>query len=72
MTQLPLVSAKKVVKVLEKCGYTVVRQRGSHMRLLCDNRPPVTVPNYKVIDRALLLKILRDARLTAADFVSML
>jgi beta-lactam-binding protein with PASTA domain len=35
-------------------------------------RDPVTVPNYKTIDRSLLKKILRDAGLTVEEFESRL
>ena len=68
MAELPILSGKEVVRTLEKLGYQQVRQRGSHIRLHCPGRNPVTVPNYKTIDRALLMKILRDAELTVAEF----
>jgi len=68
MTQLPILSGREIIKVLSKIGYVEVRQRGSHIRLVCDGRKPVTVPNYKSVDRSLLIKILRDAELTAGEF----
>ena len=71
MTQLPLLSGQQVVVLLAKVGYRVVRQKGSHMRLEVDGRKPVTVPHYKQIDRSLLRKILRDAELTADEFIEL-
>ena len=68
MEPLPILSGKALVRILEKVGYREVRQRESHIRLSCPGRKPVTVPNYKSIDRALLRKILRDARLPIAEF----
>jgi len=68
MTQLPILSGREIIKVLSKIGYVEVRQRGSHIRLVCDERKPITVPNYKSVDRSLLIKILRDAELTAGEF----
>jgi len=68
MTQLPILSGKEIIKILSKIGYVEVRQRGSHIRLVCDNRKPITVPNYKSVDRSLLMKILRDAELTPEEF----
>lgn len=68
MTQLPILSGKEIVKILSKIGYVEVRQRGSHIRLICNERKSVTVPNYKSVDRSLLIKILRDAELTAEEF----
>ena len=67
MSELPILSAKELIGLLEKIGYREVRQRGSHIRLSCPGRNSVTVPNYKTIDRSLLKKILRDAELTAAE-----
>ena len=34
MQRLPVVSGKKLVKLLTRIGYSVVRQRGSHVRLM--------------------------------------
>jgi len=34
LPKLPLVSGKKLLKVLSKLGYQVVGQKGSHVRLL--------------------------------------
>jgi len=65
--QLPLLSGRQLVKLLGKFGYKPVRQTGSHIRLFCEERPPVTVPNYKQIDRSLIKKILRDAKLNEEE-----
>ena len=68
MAQLPIVSGKELIRILQRFGYREVRQRGSHIRLTCPGRKPITVPNYKSIDRSLLRKILRDARLSVEQF----
>lgn len=72
MTQLPLLSAKEIIRALERLGYSAVRQRGSHIRLTAPGKNPVTVPNYKLIDRSLLKRILRDASLSAEKFEALL
>ena len=71
MPQLPLISGAKLIQILAKIGYKEVRQRGSHVRLVCPNRNPITVPNYRLIDRSLVRKILRDAELTAEEFIKL-
>ena len=71
MSRLPIFSGPEVVRILKKLRYENVRQRGSHMRLTCPGRKPITVPNYKTIDRRLLHKILRDAELSAEDFLKL-
>ncbi|OGZ00319.1 MAG: hypothetical protein A3B13_01160 [Candidatus Liptonbacteria bacterium RIFCSPLOWO2_01_FULL_45_15] len=70
MTQLPLLSGRQVVKILEKIGYRVIRQRGSHIRLSCPGRKSVTVPNYRIIDRSLLKKLLRDIEIEPREFLN--
>ena len=73
--QLPVVSADQVITVLERFGHSIVRQRGSHIRLRDEaktNHLPLTVPNHKTIKPGLLRKILRDADLTVAEFVDLL
>lgn len=72
MSGLPLLSGKKLVSILSRLGYREVRQRGSHIRLSCPNRKSVTVPDYRVIDRSLLRKILRDAEISADEFESLM
>ncbi|MBI5696020.1 MAG: type II toxin-antitoxin system HicA family toxin [Nitrospirae bacterium] len=72
---LPVVSGNQVVGVLEKVGYLVVRQRGSHVRMIDDLNPehrPVTVPMHKEVDRGLLRAIIRDADLSVEEFIKML
>jgi predicted RNA binding protein YcfA (HicA-like mRNA interferase family) len=64
MTRLPQVSGKQLVRALEKLGYTAVRQRGSHVRLIGAGHDPISVPLHSVIGKGLLRKILRDAELT--------
>ena len=72
MPQLPLLSGKQLIKALAKIGYQPVRQRGSHIRLTAGGKKSVTIPNYKQIDRSLLIKILRDAELKSDDLLNLL
>lgn len=75
MTNIPVVSAKEVIKVFIKIGYQVVRQRGSHIRLhhsFDKQKIPLTIPNHKSLGRGLLHKLLRDADLSVDEFISLL
>ena len=72
MSQLPILSSNEILSVLIRIGYSVVRQRGSHMRLQHNDSNtyhPITVPAYKEIDRSLLRKILRDIPMSVDDFL---
>ena len=73
--QLPVVSGQDLIRALQKIGYRVVRQRGSHVRLRDDTKPqhlPVTVPLHKEIKRGLLQRILHDANLSAEKLTDLL
>lgn len=72
MALLPILSGKEIIKALERLGYYIVRQRGSHIRLHHPSKKPVTIPNYKSIDRSLLRKILRDIQLDDEEFLKLL
>jgi len=72
MPPLPLLSGHKLVRILGKLGYRVVRQCGGYMRLACPGRKSVTVLDHKTIDRFLLLKVLRDAELGVEEFTKLL
>ena len=71
MDSLPVLSGREIAKILEKEGYEVVRQRGSHMRLSCHGRKSVTVPDYKTVSLGLLAKILRDAQISHGAFLDL-
>jgi predicted RNA binding protein YcfA (HicA-like mRNA interferase family) len=73
--KLPIVSGRRVVKALERAGYRIVRQRGSHVRLRDEDDPnhlPLTVPDHKTVKPGLLRKVLRDANLTVDEFIALL
>jgi predicted RNA binding protein YcfA (HicA-like mRNA interferase family) len=68
--KLPVVSADELIRAPERCGYMVVRQKGSHIRLrhaTDPQRQPLSVPQHKTIKIGLLRRILRDARLTVDE-----
>ena len=73
MPKLPVVSAGQCIKALEKIGYEVDRQRGSHITVIRDNPyGRVTVPNHKELKPGMLRRIIRDAGLTVTEFIDLL
>jgi predicted RNA binding protein YcfA (HicA-like mRNA interferase family) len=69
---VPIVSGEDCVKALEKLGYRPVRQKGSHVRLACESRNPVTVPMHPMLDRGTLRAIIRTVEITVDEFVALL
>jgi len=74
MSKLPILSGKKLCIVLEKIGYLVDHQTGSHL-ILRNYNPShrrLTVPNHKVIAKGTLRSIIKQAGLSLEEFKSLL
>ena len=72
MSNLPLLSAKELIKILEKLGFQFQRQKGSHMFFSHPDGRTTVVPNHpgEKIDRGLLNKIVkRDLQMTREEFL---
>jgi predicted RNA binding protein YcfA (HicA-like mRNA interferase family) len=74
MPQLPILNSRKLIAALERAGFVVVRQKGSHARLQHADGRVVTVPGHpgQDVGRGLLRKILRDAELSRDEFIDLL
>jgi len=70
LSKLPVVSGKKLCKILEKTGYLVDHQYGSHIILRQESSPyrRLTVPDHKEIAKGTLRAIIRQAGLTIDEF----
>lgn len=70
--KMPKLSGSEVIKILEKFGFSVVRQKGSHIiltRFDKGRKKGVVVPNHKEIDIGTLAEIIRQAGLTKEEFI---
>lgn len=72
MPPLPIVSGAQCIAALRVFGYTVARQSGSHVRMVCAGRAPVTVPLHPALKRGTLRSILRVAKISVEEFVAAL
>lgn len=72
MPPLPIISAAECIRALERLGYEAERQRGSHVRLMCKGRAPLTVPMHRTLKRGTLRAILRQADLTVEQLLEAL
>lgn len=70
MPKLSPIGSKKLIKILLKEGFVLLRQKGSHARLEHSDGRKTTVPIHsgESIDVGLLRKILRDVILTPEEF----
>lgn len=74
MSQLPVVSGHDIIRALEKAGYTIDRQKGSHVILRETSSPfrRVTVPNHKEVAKGTLRAVIRQTGLTVEQFANLL
>ena len=74
MPRLPVLKATELIRALEKAGFQVIRQKGSHVRMQHPDGRVVTVPVHpgQDIGRGLLRKVIRDAELTRDELVALL
>ncbi len=69
MRKVPVVSGRDLARRLEKIGFTVVRQKGTHMILRRETPPRMTVsvPDHRELKRKTLQNILRQIGLTRSE-----
>ena len=69
MSKLPVISGRECVKALERAGFRVRRQSGSHIILRRESPfAQVVVPDHKKLDRGTLRSIIRHAGLSVDEF----
>jgi len=76
MSKVPSLNYDKVIKALQRDGWIVVRQKGSHIRLhkyTKDRKKlKLIVPAHKPIKRSTLSHILKQAELSVEEFLKLL
>jgi predicted RNA binding protein YcfA (HicA-like mRNA interferase family) len=74
MTRVPSLVYEKVIRALQREGWVVVRQKGSHFRLqkhLRNETLKLTIPAHRPIKRSTLAQVLKQARLSIEDFLNL-
>lgn len=72
MPKLPLLTGIELIKILQKIGFKVIRQRGSHVFLQHPDGRTTVIPVHpgEEIDRALLNKIIKkDLKMSREEFL---
>ena len=74
MEKLPRITAAEAIKVLERAGFLLVRQSGSHKIYKNNEGKRVTVPYHagRTLHPKVLQSIVRDANLTVKSFKDLL
>ncbi|MFZ7134118.1 MAG: type II toxin-antitoxin system HicA family toxin [Eubacteriales bacterium] len=74
MTKLPSLTGEQIIKALNKAGFQVLRQKGSHVYLKHPDGRATVVPMHKgeSMGRGLLRKILKDSEISRDVFLELL
>jgi len=69
LTKLPVLSGADVVKVFEKAGWRVDRQRGSHVILIKPGHiASLSVPQHRELAPGTLRSLIRMSGMTVEEF----
>ena len=72
MPKLPVISGADAVKALERAGWRVDRQRGSHLILLKTGmNVSLSVPQHRELAPGTLRSLIRSAALTVEEFIGL-
>jgi len=68
--KLPMITAAEAIRALERAGFFLARESGSHKIYKNQEGRRVTIPYHsgKILHPKVLTSILRDADLTVAEF----
>jgi len=75
VSKVPSLAYHLIIRALQRDGWTVVRQRGSHIRLqkrIGDEVLKLTVPAHRPVKNSTLAHILKQARLELERFLELL
>jgi predicted RNA binding protein YcfA (HicA-like mRNA interferase family) len=73
MSKIPQISGREAAKALQKIGFVIKRQKGSHMTLIRDDPyKRVVIPAHKTLKMGMLRDIIRKAGLTVDEFLALL
>jgi predicted RNA binding protein YcfA (HicA-like mRNA interferase family) len=74
VTKVPSLSYQQIIRALQRDGWVVIRQKGSHVRLqkhVEDTTLKLTVPAHRAVKRSTLSHILKQAHITLERFLEL-
>ena len=74
MSKVPSLPYTQIVRALQRDGWAVVRQKGSHIRLqkhIGEELLKITIPAHRPVKRSTLAHILKQTRLDIEAFLEL-
>ena len=73
MARLPVISGSDAVRALQRAGWRVDRQRGSHVVMLkAGHVASLSIPQHHELAQGTLRALIRAAGMTVEEFVTLL
>jgi predicted RNA binding protein YcfA (HicA-like mRNA interferase family) len=70
MASLPILSGKEVAHIFQIFGWSVARQKGSHIIMTKEGeKATLSIPDHKEVARGTLSSLIRSANLTIDEFI---
>jgi predicted RNA binding protein YcfA (HicA-like mRNA interferase family) len=71
MASLPAISGQEAVRVFETFGWSIARQKGSHIIMTKKGEiVTLSIPNHKEVAKGTLRSLIRAANLTVDEFIA--
>ena len=74
MPKIPPLNPRKLIKILEKTGFKIIRQKGSHVIMMNDRKTRIVIPVHprKNIKPGLIRAMIREAEISREKFFKLL
>lgn len=73
MSRIPALTSRQLLEALQRGGYEQARQSGSHLTMKHPDRSMVIVPLHaRDVNRATMMRIIRQAGYTEDEFLALL
>jgi len=74
LPKIPPLKPNKLIRILEKTGFKVIRQKGSHVIMMNDRKTRIVIPVHpgKDIKPGLVRAIIREAGISREKFLKLL
>jgi len=74
LPKIPPIDSKRLIKILEREGFKIIRQKGSHVILINDKKTRIVIPMHpgKDLKPGLFRAILREAGISREKLFKLL
>ena len=74
MPKIRPLSSQRLIKILEKIGFKIIRQKGSHVIMINDRDTRIVIPVHpgKDVKPGLIRAIIKEAGLSREEFLRIL